>query len=122
MNDRSKILDRAIGLHADAMSAYHGPRFADSCRRFLTHAKSLATVAEDGIAGAVALYAEDYMTGVRQERERILGIDAIASQMPENLTALAKRAKNEGLTADEFAVQALNSCRQFSHAMPARKQ
>lgn len=122
MNDRSKILDRAIELHADAMGAYHGPHFADSCRRFLTHAKSLATVSEDGIAGAVALYAEDYTTGVRQERERILGIDAIALQMPENLTALAKRAKNEGLTVDEFAVQALDSCRQFSHAMPAQRQ
>lgn len=122
MSARSDILDREIRAHAMQMGGFHGPRFAEACRKALTHATALATVSENDIASAVAVYANDYMDGAASERARILEIDSVAAQAPASVAALAKKAKAEGLTADEFSVQALNSCRQFSHAMPARKQ
>lgn len=120
MDARSKILDRAIALHAGPMGAYLGARFAESCRRALTHASALAMTSENEISMAVAAWANDYMDGVKAERDRILAIDAIAAQMPAGYAALAKKAKFEScISADEFAVQALDACRASSHAMPA---
>lgn len=62
------------------------------------------------------------MDGVTAERTRMIEIDAVAAQAPAGFAALAKKAKAKGLTADEFAGQALDSCRQFSHAKPAQRQ
>lgn len=123
MDTRSKILDRAIKSQASAMGAYHGPHFSEACRRALTHASALAMTSENEIAAAVAALANNYMTDVREEQKRILDIDAIAAQMPVGYAALANRAKFESkITADEFAVLALDACRASSHVMPIRAQ
>lgn len=123
MDIRSKILDRAIAAHASAMGAYHGPHFSEACRRALTHASALAMTSENEIATAVAAWANDYMTGAQEELKRVLAIDAIAAQLPVGYAALAKKAKFESkITADEFAVLALDACRASSHAMPVRQQ
>lgn len=123
MDTRSNLLDRAIAAHASTMGAYHFPHFSEACRRALTQASSLANVSENDIATAVAAWANDYMIGAQEELERVLAIDAIAAQMPAGYAALAKKAKFEScITADEFAVLALDACRASSHPMPGMSQ
>lgn len=113
MDARAQFIDQEISRHAATLGAYHAQGFSESCRKAMSSAMAHVTAeSEDEIAAAVALFAQDYITGVESERKRITEIDALAKQLMPGHEAAVWAAKFETLiTAGELATRILSAHR-----------
>lgn len=108
MNNNSNIIDAAIAHFASSMGNCHGPGFTAACRRAVQQAGNLATLNQEEIIAQVQAWADEYQAAAKIERDRILGIDMVAAQLPPGFEAMVKRAKFETpVSVNEFAEQVL---------------
>lgn len=120
LHAREQRINVEIESRATAMGGYHGPLFAEACGKQMARLLSLS---DSEMMLAVAEWSRNWMSDVKAERERILGIDAMASSLLPGHEALVRAAKfTDPCTAGELAERIISTEREFMHRMPTARQ
>lgn len=117
---RQRRIEMEIERHQFTMGPYHWPRFAAACRKEMANYLAMP---DAGMVAAITSYSRDWMKGVRDEQERLHGIQRLAATLSPGHEKMVHEAMFVSpCTAGELAERIITADRQLTHRMPSAAQ